>query len=407
MIKKIIKKNRYLVLIFVTSRLCMCTAFPEGKSNAEIQEWNQYFSTSGTEFILTMAIDKSGNIYAGGISNNYVNTVSNYDYLVRKLNYNGDLITEWFNGIYSYSSAGSTTDYLQEIAVDSGNNVYLCGFSNEDWLIKRFYSSGTENTTWNKSIDFYGYYDRLFACAIDSNDNIYFAGFSNNNGNRDWRIKKFSKIGFEQRGWDKVIDGGSDNEGIQSIAIDSDDNVYAAGILNGNMVIRRYSSDGTDDSSFNITLGSTSGNIDIPQLTDIAIDSTDTVYVMYDNLKIKKISCDGTVDGSFTIDYSSTSTFISSIVIENNDILCVAGAGVDLIGIDTPSDYDGYIRFYDADGNLLDETLPGVESEDDYIRSMVVSSDNSIYFGGRSFNAIASDSSWDWWIGKIQWYTAK
>lgn len=407
MINNIIKKNKYLLLIFVTSSLCMCTAFPGDKPTPEIQEWNRYFSTSSTEFIMTMAIDKTGNIYAGGISSNYVNSASNYDYLARKITYNGDLITGWFGGSYSYSSSGSIIDYLQEIAVDSDNNVYLCGFSNEDWLIKKFNSSGTENISWNKSIDFHGSYDRLFACAIDSSDNIYVGGYSNNSGNRDWRIKKFSKTGVEQSGWDKVIDGGSNDEGIQSIAIDSDDNVYVAGILNGNMVIRRYSSNGTADSSFNIILGSTSGNIDIPQLTDIAIDSTDTVYVMYDNLIIKKISSVGTVDGSFTVDYSTTSTYITSIVIDKNDILCVAGAGVDLIGTDTPSDYDGYIRFYDSDGNLLDETLPGVESESDYIRSMVVSSNNSIYFGGRSFNAIAVNSSSDWWIGKIQGYTAK
>ena len=98
---------------------------------------------------------------------------------------------------------------------------------------------------------------------------------------------------------------------------------------------------------------------------------------------------------------------ISSIAVDNNDILCVAGSGKDLLASGSTTDYDCYTRFYDSAGVLLDEKLAGNENENDYIRTIAIDSGNNIYFGGRSFNAVASDSSSDWWIAKIPGYSGE
>ena len=91
-----------LPILFLATGICMCSP-QKGDNTVEIAQWTSYFSSSSssTEFIMSVIADKSGNIYAGGVCENYVNAASYYDYKIKKFNANGDEITSWFGGNYS------------------------------------------------------------------------------------------------------------------------------------------------------------------------------------------------------------------------------------------------------------------------------------------------------------------
>jgi len=95
---------------------------------------------------------------------------------------------------------------------------------------------GIEDTTnWNKMFDNNGNYDCALSVAIDSRGNVYVVGYSyniiNSTSGADWWIKKFDKNGVEDvANWNKVYDGNGDWDFAKSVAIDSNDNVYIAGM---------------------------------------------------------------------------------------------------------------------------------------------------------------------------------
>ena len=96
------------------------------------------------DFAEAITIDSSNNTYVAGYSYNG----SNNDLIVRKYDANGDLATGWGDndsGTVTYDS-GNGADYAYAITIDSSNNIYVAGYSEngsgEDLIVRKYDAGG-------------------------------------------------------------------------------------------------------------------------------------------------------------------------------------------------------------------------------------------------------------------------
>ena len=97
------------------------------------QQWLNRYNGKGdySDKINCAIADNSGNIYLAGY---IVNSGNKKDYLIAKLNSNGD--TLWTK---TYNGSGKKDDEVLAIACDASNNVFVTGYSkstnNEDDIV--------------------------------------------------------------------------------------------------------------------------------------------------------------------------------------------------------------------------------------------------------------------------------
>jgi len=192
--------------------------------------WNKFYDFGGTTVIdiaWGVAVDSSNNVYVVGSSSG--------SSLIKKFSVNG--LEDQIN----WNLIGGAKNYFK-VKLDSSDNVYLVGSSfTNDYYITKFSSNGIEDTVnWNKSFNSSGTnIDQAYSIAIDSANNVYVAGYGKNlvsgtSGSADWWLKKFSSTGVEDTAnWNKIFSSaGTNSDYANSIAIDSSDNIYVVG--NGN-----------------------------------------------------------------------------------------------------------------------------------------------------------------------------
>ncbi len=220
----------------------------------------------GDDMAKDIAIDSGGNFYVVGKAENAVNASSDDDCFIKKYDKDGNEITTGWNKVFDGSGASDT---LIAVAVDSSDNVIVggsgtdllgVGTDTDLWIIK-YDSSG--NQLWEKKIDNgVSGSDDVSDIVIDSSDNIYMVGSGEDlvstcpSSGSDWWIKKYDSGGNQL--WEKKVDYGNASNTILSADIDSNGNLYVAGV-GENLVdstsdtdvwLRKYSSDGTEDTSW-------------------------------------------------------------------------------------------------------------------------------------------------------------
>ncbi len=205
--------------------------------------WNKTFDATGAgDIAYGVATDSNDNIYVVGVATNLVGAGTGSDWWIKKFNSSGHEFntTEGWNKSYDGASGA---DIARAVAIDSNNDVYVVGqatnlvngTSQNDWWIKKFNSSGTENiSAWNKTFDGSGSSDIPYGIDIDSENNVYVIGDSTNlvsgTSGLDWWIKKFNSTGNETfTGWNRTFDGNSGADSPFGINIDLEDNVYVVG----------------------------------------------------------------------------------------------------------------------------------------------------------------------------------
>lgn len=193
--------------------------------------------------------DSSGNVYAVGQS---FQDPTYFDIVTTK--YNSAGILQWQRVL---AASGSTSEYGNAIAVDSGNNVIVGGFGITGGaaaaVILKYNASGV--LQWQRA--FYqntGYYLTIIqGVAVDASNNIYATGYwydtqtvppYNPNKYRRFTVK-YDSSGTLQ--WQRELSG-TGNEVGYAIAVDSSSNVYTIGSSassSGGTVVVKYSSSGT------------------------------------------------------------------------------------------------------------------------------------------------------------------
>ncbi len=249
--------------------------------------WAKTIGGSYDDKALSIAIDKSGNIYTTGSFSSavdfdpnsgtaYLTASGAADVFVSKLDPSG-------NFVWAKKMGGSSNDYGVAIAVDTSNNVYTSGYfwgtanfdptfgsayftsaGSADMFISKLDSTG--NFIWAKQMG--GTSDDYQAgIAVDVKGNVYTTGRFNGTANFDPNggIFNLSATGssdifiskldpFGNFVWAKQI-GGSSNDNGTSIALDTSNNVYTTGYFKGSIDF--------DPGAGVYSLGSTTGGNDM------------------------------------------------------------------------------------------------------------------------------------------------
>jgi len=162
-------------------------------------------------------------------------------------------------------------DQAYDVALDSFGNVYCVGES-MDMLLVKYNSHGDYilNRSWHPDDG----YASANAVALDSSNNIYIAGQVNLRG--DMFLLKYNYDCEFQ--WSRIW-GGSEEDPLCDMAIDSLDNIYLAGgtesysVGECNGCLIKY------DSSGNQLWNRTWGGWDYDRFDNIAIDDQDNIYL--------------------------------------------------------------------------------------------------------------------------------
>lgn len=189
--------------------------------------WNKSYDggANQNDIFEHVIVDPTGNVFVSGTGRSPTNSE---DWWLKKFDLNGNEdLTYWDKKI---DGGVASSDILRSMAMDSFGNLYFGGRfnaagNNPEWSIKKYSSSGIEDTLhWNKrfNADSSNLLDDVFALAVDIKNNVYAAGLCQRTATgEDWCIKKYSSSGQEDTtNWNKVFDGGTNlNENAQGICI--------------------------------------------------------------------------------------------------------------------------------------------------------------------------------------------
>lgn len=192
------------------------------------QQWVNSYNRSGTANDIPFGIveDPNGNVIVTGYSEN----VPQKDGVTIKYNASG--VEQW---IAYYNGAGDNSDNAHAIAVDTGNNVYVAGYTVEyendrNFSLSKIDASGI--TQWTKTINgtSTASTDEAQSVALDAAGNIYVAGYTKNiNVSYDFTIAKYNSLGDTV--WVRYYNDTVANESDRAyaIALDADNHVYVTG----------------------------------------------------------------------------------------------------------------------------------------------------------------------------------
>ncbi|MEM0372546.1 MAG: hypothetical protein QXO69_01755 [archaeon] len=232
------------------------------------QLWNKTFDDPAvTDIGMGVAIDSNDNVIVGG------KTIvgGNYAYLIIKYNSSGD---------YQWNSTCAIGNELQDVAVDSADNIIATGGYQKYFTIK-FNSSGSAlwNATFNQTGSNWAY-----GVAVDSSDNVIVTGTSNST--------YFFTIKYNSSG--SFLWNATDIEGeAYDVTVDAFDNIYVAG----------YSYNGVDLDAYFVKYNS-SGDFILNQTFDSGDE--DVAYAIANgSVAIAGYSTSGGVKGFMTAKYKT------------------------------------------------------------------------------------------------------
>lgn len=169
-----------------------------------------------------LVLDASANVYVCGTS---TGSSTQKDFVVLKLNTSG--VTQWTKR-YSHSNYD---DYLIDLAVDASGNVYAAGYSSvsgngQDFMTIKYNSAGVQQWVFPFNI---GGDEIGLSIGIDAAGNAYVGGYSNAYGTgNDCFVYSVSAAG-SFRWFQRYTGPGVNDDKINSISVDASGNVYAAG----------------------------------------------------------------------------------------------------------------------------------------------------------------------------------
>jgi len=241
-------------------------------NSSGVLQWDRTLGGSGSDLGNAVAIDSSDNIIVCGLTDSDGAGLS--DFLIAKYNSSG--VLQWDRTL-----GGSGTDVGSAVAIDSSDNIIVCGRTNSDGagvndvLIAKYNSSGV--LQWDRTLGGSGT-DYGNAVAIDSSDNIIVCGRTDSDGagGIDFLIAKYNSSGVLQ--WDRTLGGSGDDRG-NAVAIDSSDNIIVCGYTGSDgaglsdFLIAKYNSSGV--LQWDRTLGGSGSDLG----NAVAIDSSDNIIV--------------------------------------------------------------------------------------------------------------------------------
>lgn len=450
-------RKSFFLLIFVQIILIYpfnnTIAFPQFDNSEESGLFilNTYLGGSNIDEGKSIAFDSSGNIIivgdtessdfpiVNGYDSSYDETYGT-DIFITKITREGSIIWSTYHG-------GSSYDHVNDVAIDSNDNIIIVGSSSslnfpvvnafdskynkrENIIISKFSSEGS--IIWSTYFGEHDYSSSLEATglsvSIDSDDNIIITGSignydiftsdksfdSTHGGLKDAFIAKFSPNGNLL--WSTYL-GGSEYDAGTSIAVDNVNNIIITGVTRSN----DFSGfeEGLEDIDFtqltftmkftsngSMIWGSVSGQ-GSDYSSDVGIDSENNVIitgstptsVWYSDVFLKKLSAEnGKLMWNTSFGGGSSNDRASCITIDIEDNIILAGvtessyfpikyAFDSEFGNDSFGigiDEDSFVSKFSSNGNLLWSTFLGENFVDHQPQGIIVDNDKNVLVTGFS-----------------------
>ncbi len=403
-------------------------------------KWNVSRDFSlGEDTAYGVAIDSNDNLFVVGVGN-VSGGKTGGDSIVKKFLANGtENATNWNHTFHGFGASNDTI--LYDVAVDSQNSVYVVGMisdgvgdgTSSDWLIKKYYSNGTEDiANWNKTFDSSAFIgtadgqDEAKAIVVDANDNVYVGGYFNVIFTANFLVvKKFDSSGNENlTRWNKSFPGGA-NAGatLEGLALDSSNNLYVAGnIGSGNGIsvnwwLKKIYANGTEDvTNWNKTYGYAGApNEHDSSVKEVGVDSNNNAYfVGYTNVTrpsvyrwfIKKFNSTGSEDGP-----NWNKTFSVGDQEDNRawDIAIDSLDNVYVVGEARNSTY-WWVKSFNASGienvTAWNKTVTQAAKGQAIAYSVALDSKDNVTVVGIFNGSVASNTGSDWLIKKYEGFLA-
>ena len=256
-------------------------------------------AANGIDAINAVAVDTNGNVCVTGKS---MGVGSGYDFLTVKYSSGGSL-----QGQHRY--AGTNDDIANAIASDASGEFFVTGQSYTSstgsiWVTIKYGNDSPGTPVWTNTVSGSAPgLDQPKAIATDASGSVYVTGYSTRiDGDFDYVTVKYSNAGTLQ--WIKSFNGTFDGDDMaQSLAVDTNNNVYVTGISTGtggsfDYVTIKYSNAGAGVWT-NVFNGA--GDTD-DEAVALALDPDANVYVTGTSIGA------GGSFGYVTIKYSNTGT---------------------------------------------------------------------------------------------------
>lgn len=345
--------------------------------------WQKKIGGSATDEAFGVVTDSSNNVYVCGTQGSDTFGGSSSVGVV-KLDSNGTIVWQKKIGGNSGYAAGG-----RDIALDSSNNIYVCGYQTEDsygsydLFVCKLQNDG--NLLWQKKIGGLAT-DFGFRLTVDSSGNVYIVGYqqSNSYGNSDITLIKLSQLGGLI--WQKKI-GGVANDYGYDVDVDSSDNIYVTGSQNSDtygssdVVVVKFAPDGT--TLWQKKIGGTSSESG----QTIHIDNANNIYVAgsqhtdsFGNGDVGLIKMDnnGNILSHKKIGGLNNDIAISMTSDSSNNIYINGYQNSDAVG---GSNHDFCVIKLDSNSNILWQKKIGGTASDNG-RDITVSADGNILVAG-------------------------
>ena len=197
-----------------------------------IKQWTKQYVFTGQNNIATaMTIDGSGNLFIGG----YTTGAIFFQGFITKYNNNGDQI--WVKKI---TSTGHS--YVMGVATDNSGNVFATGgvtglvggsqVGATDAFVIKYNNAGDKQ--WTQQLGVVAKNTRANGVATDGSGNVFIGGYTNGGidgntlqGNNDAFIAKYDNAGYKQ--WTRQLGGVTKNTSATGITTDGSGNVFIGG----------------------------------------------------------------------------------------------------------------------------------------------------------------------------------
>ncbi len=246
-------------------------------SSIGVEQWQERYDGGNIDIPQAIAVGPDGNIYVAGSS---LGTGSNYDFVTIKYNKFGQL--QW---IQRYNDAVNGKDSVVSIAIDKLGNIYVAGTSDSTnslhtFLVIKYSSSGGRLWTkrYHNSIN---EWEEAKKIVIDSKNYIYITGTGYSSDTKDdITTVKFNSEGIYQ--WDaNWNDPNNSMDEVTDIKADKNGNIYLTGYGTGSgikndFVTLKYDSSGNQ--KWAITYNSSKNTDDFA--VSLALDYLQNSYIV-------------------------------------------------------------------------------------------------------------------------------
>ncbi len=318
------------------------------------------------------AIQDDGKIVLAGYGGSGLQP--HYFVLIR---YNGDGSLDNSFGSGGIASAGGLPDgEAHSVAIQSDGKIVATGFDYDgtyyNLAIVRFGNDGAIDNSFGQNgftISSAGNSnDVINSLALQNDGKIVAAGYSYFGTISNFTLLRYNANGTPDRFFGtngiEMTDFGNTNSQVNSVAIDSDGTIAAAGFYfngkNNDFAVVRYTPAGIPDNNFgkNGTAGTPIGSFD-DEATGVAIQKDHKIIAAgyylngnYNNIALVRYNTNGSLDNSFglngivTTQVGTSHNFAQSVAVQNDGKIVVAGSAI--IG----GSYNIALVRYNNDGSL-------------------------------------------------------